>query len=429
MQMKFYKGYLCLVFCLNAIVANAQQTSLKIGDSIPAQIWETPLEVINFPQKTTTLKYDRNKLVLLDFWATWCNPCLKNFPYMEELQRQFGNKIKILPVTTQERVFVENFFRSKKDQRYSHTSSVVDGGIFKKLFPHLGVPYIVWIKDGKVINTTDAEQVTEKAIREILAGDKSSLQTVIQMDRKRPFMLSENFDLERGTSLMNYSLLAKGKIRAIGSGNWFHREGSKIYGRQMTNISLMEIYRGIMNEVFEQNGDLFGYKRIVNLVKNNSDINIDYTLAEKDFQDKMYSIEFIVPVSKAETLYEGMMKILNEMTDYTATLEKKCTKCLVLKRTSIKDKIATKGGEQLDNFFKPMSVMKNVNLDYLISALNANGNFTSLPVIDETRYEGKIDLELGKLTDIIFLKKSLNKYDLDLVEAERDLTMLVIRDK
>lgn len=429
MRMKFNKGCVCLIFCLMAIVVHAQQIPLKIGDSLPKEVWETSLEMINYPQNTSILKHDREKLILLDFWATWCEPCLKNFPYMEELQRQFGNKVKILPVTTQERVFVEKFFRSKKDQRYSHTSSVVEGEIFKKLFPHLGVPYIVWIKDGKVINTTDAEQVTEKAIREILAGDKSSLQTVIQMDRNRPFMLSENFDLEKTTSLMNYSLIAKGKIRAIGSGNWFHREGGKIYGRQMTNISLMEIYRGIMYEVFEQNGDLFGDKRIVNLVKNNSDLNIDYTLAEKDFQDKMYSIEFIVPISKAETLYECMMKMLNEMTNYTATLEQKSTKCLVLKRTSIKDKIATKGGEQLDNFFKPMSVMKNVNLDYLMSGLNANNNFTALPVIDETAYKGKIDLELGTITDLTSLKKGLKKYDLDLVESVRDLTMLVIRDK
>ncbi len=429
MKMKFNKRCICLIFCLIAIVVHAQQIPLKIGGSLPEEVWETPLEVINYTQKTTTLKQDRDKLILLDFWATWCSPCLKNFPYMEKLQEKFGNQIKILPVTTQERSFVEDFFKSQQDKQYNHITSVVNGEIFKKLFPHFGVPYIVWIKDGKLINTTDAEQVTEKAISEILEGDKSSLQTVIQMDRGRPFMLSENFDLEKGTSLMSYSLLTKGKVRAIGSGNWFHREGNVVHGRQMTNISLMEIYKGIMYQIFEGNGDTFGDKRIINLVKNNSDLEIDYTLPETDFQDKMYSIEFIVPVSKAETLYAGMMKMLNEMTDYTATLEKKSTKCLVLKRTSVKDKIATKGGEQLDNFFRPMSVMKNVTFDYLMSALNANSNISPLPVFDETGYNGKIDLELGNITDLTSLKKALNKYDLDLVESERDLNMLFIRDK
>jgi thiol-disulfide isomerase/thioredoxin len=30
------------------------------------------------------------KVVLLDFWASWCSPCLHSFPWMNELQRRHG---------------------------------------------------------------------------------------------------------------------------------------------------------------------------------------------------------------------------------------------------------------------------------------------------------------------------------------------------
>ena len=30
------------------------------------------------------------KVVLLDFWASWCSPCLKSFPWMNELQKKHG---------------------------------------------------------------------------------------------------------------------------------------------------------------------------------------------------------------------------------------------------------------------------------------------------------------------------------------------------
>jgi cytochrome c biogenesis protein CcmG/thiol:disulfide interchange protein DsbE len=32
----------------------------------------------------------RGKVVLLDFWASWCAPCKRSFPWMGEMQRKYG---------------------------------------------------------------------------------------------------------------------------------------------------------------------------------------------------------------------------------------------------------------------------------------------------------------------------------------------------
>src|SRR5690606_25618155 len=109
-----------------------------------------------------------DKLILLDFWATWCSACLKGFPKMEDLQKQFGDRLKIIPVTSQDRGTLEKFFTSKNGQRFASLQSVVGDQHLKKLFPHVGVPFIVWIKDGKLLNTTDSEQVLSGNITKVL---------------------------------------------------------------------------------------------------------------------------------------------------------------------------------------------------------------------------------------------------------------------
>ncbi|MCF6210869.1 MAG: TlpA family protein disulfide reductase [Gammaproteobacteria bacterium] len=33
----------------------------------------------------------KGRVVYLDFWATWCPPCRKSFPWMDEMQAQYGD--------------------------------------------------------------------------------------------------------------------------------------------------------------------------------------------------------------------------------------------------------------------------------------------------------------------------------------------------
>ncbi len=59
-----------------------------------------------------------------------------------------------------------------------------------------------------------------------------------------------------------------------------------------------------------------------------------------------------------------------------------------------------------------------------------NEKLTSeLPVIDETGFTGKIHLHFSNVSDLKILQKELETYDLSLKEVERNILMLVIKDK
>ena len=66
----------------------------------PAAIGTTaPDFTVNDGQKTVTLSQFRGKPVLLNFWATWCPPCVEEVPELVALQRQVGDRVTILAVS------------------------------------------------------------------------------------------------------------------------------------------------------------------------------------------------------------------------------------------------------------------------------------------------------------------------------------------
>jgi thiol-disulfide isomerase/thioredoxin len=63
---------------------------------------QTPVkpEIIKFPQLEKYLKSESDTLYVINFWATWCKPCVKELPYFENLQATYGSKnVKVLLIS------------------------------------------------------------------------------------------------------------------------------------------------------------------------------------------------------------------------------------------------------------------------------------------------------------------------------------------
>ena len=57
--------------------------------STPAPDWQ----LNDLDGKTVKFSDFRGKVVILDFWATWCAPCRVEIPNFVELQKQYGDRV------------------------------------------------------------------------------------------------------------------------------------------------------------------------------------------------------------------------------------------------------------------------------------------------------------------------------------------------
>lgn len=80
---------------------------LELHDRV---VQESGFSLTALDGKTYNLDALRGKVVLLNFWATWCPPCRREMPDMEKLSQRFGSKgLVVLAVSDEKRETVEEF--------------------------------------------------------------------------------------------------------------------------------------------------------------------------------------------------------------------------------------------------------------------------------------------------------------------------------
>jgi thiol-disulfide isomerase/thioredoxin len=134
---------------LDAPEAGAPATSACAANAKPANLNFTLKDVAGKDVKLAALK---GKVVLLDFWATWCGPCKIEIPWFIEFQDKYGKDgLRVVGVSTDDTPAKLKPYVEKMKMNYTVLQGLDRDDIQDAYGPLFGIPVTVLIsRDGKM---------------------------------------------------------------------------------------------------------------------------------------------------------------------------------------------------------------------------------------------------------------------------------------
>lgn len=172
-------------------------TSLSLAQNVKPSLLGCQAPEVNLNNKLQAFNYQdyKGKILVLDFWATWCAPCIANFPHMNQLVRNFKNENIVFAAISEEPVkTVKTFFyRTKKQLDPLH---LADDGSISNSYQITAIPTCIVIDKNNVIRWIGiGSQLTDQIIRSII--DENYKGNIAQKRDVPPITNESNIPIEK----------------------------------------------------------------------------------------------------------------------------------------------------------------------------------------------------------------------------------------
>jgi thiol-disulfide isomerase/thioredoxin len=365
---------------------------IKTGEKVPQYILKNVLNGDRKPFDIST----QGKPLLLEFWATWCAPCIPAMKELENYQNKFGNQLAILAISNDK---LKNLLRYISNTNTS--LKIASDSNHKDIFDYREIPHTVLIdKNGIVKAITTPDQLTDKIVAEFVAGKE------IEVVKKENKPTNSGLFKEVKNTFYQYTLTAEDKNVPFKNEIQRNKNNEPVL-LEFNNVS---IYR-LLTDIYE----LTTAARL--------DVNFD------SISNNKYCFKLEPSAGYSKNILDHAKEILNENSGFKARLIEKTidslytllvTDSTLLPAMSLSEKHRMEFGGP---YFKGIKISAHHLIMYL-------ENITQLPVKDKTGINFSFDLELNwSYEDPKTLNEELKKYGLRLIKSSvpEKIVLLEIR--
>ncbi len=401
MQKLLFLVAVVLLYSCNKDTIAVSETEAQIASRVPNLKFQ---KLLNDTQSESNLYDYKEDFIILDFWATWCGPCLTAFPKMSDLQKTFKGKLKIIAVTDEGPERIEAFLKNRPQQ---FTVAIDEDKVINNYFKHVYIPhYVILDKNKKVVAITNGEYITKETIAKLIAGKAVTFKEKkenLTFDPNKPLGTVDK-PIVYQTTLLPYNKDIMG-MTSIGS-----LESNRLFAYNTTFTSMLRT-------AFQ-----YSYSRTKEQLKNPE---------KHEFKEEnRYSYEMIYPDYLFEERLELMKQDIEKLSGLKATIKTELSDVFVLQKipnSTVVIPIST----QLPNPDRTLRYGEGITLqgEPMERLRSYYEEVVQLPVVDETNYNKVYDIAVKWFEENPEQGLAeLNKYGLELKRSKRNVDFLIITD-
>lgn len=441
---------LFVILYSTSLYCRAQDTGqriepLKVGDTVPEVIFH---KMINYKGSTAKLSDFKGKAIILDFWATYCSPCIEGFPKLEKYQMEFEKDLKILLLSYHDERAIRELYKNKPDLILPTAFYDRKKDVISKLFPYKEIPHYIWINaEGKIAAITNALEISEDNIIKLVEnkpldvrmkddqqkwGDHSGVVLDSIEKKGKANRISINPNIVFQSMIMKYDpRLTQVGIEGV---EHFRNKYLTLQNSSVTHLMWTALGLGRSKDhwryYIDLNDSTFVYP------SSNSPIEYQRTWWEK------YSYTYRVLLDRPDSilLHKIMQRDLELYFGIRTFNRKMRLPYLVLRAVSDNSKLKeVDGNGNYTNSTIYNITIRNKPIGDLVSAIynlqigkeHRLKQQKRLAVFDQTNITGNVSIEISNINirDMDELNRSLKEYGLELSLEYGDLDMVVMTDK
>jgi thiol-disulfide isomerase/thioredoxin len=441
------KKLILIIILLSCTRLFAQQAirPLKIGDTIPAIVLTNLLNQ-NGPISLSTLH--KQPLLIINFWATWCVPCLRELPRLDSLAAAHPAEMKVLSVAYEQRSVVSAFLAKHPEIKTGHLVMTTDDHVLINYFKHNELPHNVWIdQNGVVKNITSGDEINDQNVLTFIHHmplHVHNLTAAPDFDVFGPFHLSDSV-FEYRSILTKYIDGIPGGHSAQGvfhhpTERWLIRDFSFNSSRQhllwtaVDKDEYTQDYYGIMKIITSDSTRFFWPNQCpLSFARSKYTSRLDWEF------DNLYCYELTLPFARKDSaFYDDELNDLKRIFNIEVTVEHPVIPtCNLTLKSGYKFKRPLNDSAYID-LGKNKITAHNVSILRLFNLLNKkikperNSKCDDPPYIDKTGIKHNIDLEIefsGELPTYTEIKKLIkNKYGIGFQIVKQPYPVTIIKD-
>jgi thiol-disulfide isomerase/thioredoxin len=137
----------------NATVEKKDSSKLE---AMPTALMQAPMKSID--GKSFKLEDYKGKVLLVNLWATWCPPCIKEMPEIQKLSDEMKDEFQAVSITNFDEENTESAVKKfLSDSKFTYQQGIVeksrmDEFVIQSKSPGIPVNFVI-TKDGKLVKT------------------------------------------------------------------------------------------------------------------------------------------------------------------------------------------------------------------------------------------------------------------------------------